>query len=445
MINSLEIDFEKSFETTDGPMSSKREINEWIDGQRGSQRQNVVQLPIEKVHKWGFDRATGDFYHESGKFFRITALEWNQEKMPIIDQPEIGILGLLSTVIDGVFHVLIQAKIEPGNVNGVQLSPTVQATKSNYSLAHGGNVPQFVEYFTNSHCRGDVSVISDNFQSEQGRRYFRKRNRNAILLTAAPREIPPEFAWFTLGQLREAFLIPNLINSCLRSVLSTLPVHSWKTGLDSVSFLSERTLLSMFRYHKEQAPDPPRVIGFGGLAEWELNNGVLTSKRSDGIKIIGVEVDAGSREVAKWSQPLVRENSEGEYGAVITNVKGIPCWVLRFAWEPGLYDLVELGPTWIIRDKTEGSIPSFWYERIQGNPGSRKVLDRVYSEEGGRFYQSQFRHVVYWVPPQVAQSLPEKHVLVSDHQLRGLVAHAHYIGIELRSLLSMAIKDWWYE
>ena len=33
---------------------------------------------------------------------------------------------------------LLQSKIEPGNINGVQLSPTVQATKSNYLRKHGG-------------------------------------------------------------------------------------------------------------------------------------------------------------------------------------------------------------------------------------------------------------------------------------------------------------------
>ena len=32
----------------------------------------------------------------------------------------------------------MQAKVEPGNINSIQLSPTLQATRSNYTKAHGG-------------------------------------------------------------------------------------------------------------------------------------------------------------------------------------------------------------------------------------------------------------------------------------------------------------------
>jgi oxidase EvaA len=47
---------------------------------------------------------------------------WSQ---PIINQPEVGYLGFIVKKINGVMHFLIQAKIEPGNVNCVQLSPTI--------------------------------------------------------------------------------------------------------------------------------------------------------------------------------------------------------------------------------------------------------------------------------------------------------------------------------
>ena len=53
-------------------------------------------------------------------------ISWDQ---PIIDQPEIGFLGILCKEIKGSLHFLLQAKIEPGNKNFVQLSPTLQATR----------------------------------------------------------------------------------------------------------------------------------------------------------------------------------------------------------------------------------------------------------------------------------------------------------------------------
>ena len=62
----------------------------------------------------------------------------------------------------------MQAKIEPGNVNYVQLSPTLQATKSNYTQVHKGRKPLFLDYFQE---RDNCEVLLDQFQSEQGARY----------------------------------------------------------------------------------------------------------------------------------------------------------------------------------------------------------------------------------------------------------------------------------
>ncbi|MFD9074046.1 NDP-hexose 2,3-dehydratase family protein [Streptomyces lasiicapitis] len=42
-------------------------------------------------------------------------------------------------------HFPLRAKAEPGNVNGVHLSPTVQAAKSNYSRAHGGSSVPYLD------------------------------------------------------------------------------------------------------------------------------------------------------------------------------------------------------------------------------------------------------------------------------------------------------------
>ena len=42
---------------------------------------------------------------------------------------------------------LLQAKAEPGNINKIQISPTVQATKSNYTRVHGGKEIPYLRYF----------------------------------------------------------------------------------------------------------------------------------------------------------------------------------------------------------------------------------------------------------------------------------------------------------
>ena len=90
-------------------------------------------------------------YHSSGKFFKIVGIDvksnmigknWDQ---PIIVQKELGILGIIKDKIKNRY--LLQAKVEPGNKNKLQLSPTVQATKSNYKRVHGGKKIPYLNFF----------------------------------------------------------------------------------------------------------------------------------------------------------------------------------------------------------------------------------------------------------------------------------------------------------
>ena len=82
---------------------------------------------------------------------------------------------------------MMQAKIEPGNLNIVQLSPTLQATRSNYTRVHGGKSPNYLEYFNGER---DVYVLVDQLQSEQGARFLQKRNRNIIVEVDENEELP---------------------------------------------------------------------------------------------------------------------------------------------------------------------------------------------------------------------------------------------------------------
>ena len=63
-------------------------------------------------------------------------------------QNENGILGIIRKKFNNKYKYLLQAKLEPGNINHLQLSPTVQATESNYKRVHGGKKnPIFRTFF----------------------------------------------------------------------------------------------------------------------------------------------------------------------------------------------------------------------------------------------------------------------------------------------------------
>ncbi|MDG1476463.1 MAG: NDP-hexose 2,3-dehydratase family protein, partial [Vicingaceae bacterium] len=174
MNNSIEHSFLRSALTLDNPFISSDEFLNWLEEKKASVKHKITPIPFSEMENWGFNDDTGNLEHDSGKFFSIEGInvktnwgnvpEWSQ---PIINQPEIGFLGIITKKIDGVLSFLMQAKIEPGNINAVQLSPTLQATKSNYTQVHKGNPPLYLEYFLEE--REDVTILLDQLQSEQGK------------------------------------------------------------------------------------------------------------------------------------------------------------------------------------------------------------------------------------------------------------------------------------
>ena len=147
--------FRRSALTEEGRFLTTAEALSWLSATAAAARFVVEPIPFSDLGEWSFDQSSGDLTHRSGKFFRVQGLhastdlappgEWHQ---PIIDQPEIGILGIIVKEFDGQLHLLMQAKMEPGNPLGVQLVPTVQATRSNYTQVHQGARPLYVDYMT---------------------------------------------------------------------------------------------------------------------------------------------------------------------------------------------------------------------------------------------------------------------------------------------------------
>ena len=114
----------------------------------------VEEIPFNALDGWFFDENSGNLYHETKKYFSVEGMivktnfyQVGQWMQPIINQPEIGILGLITKIVDNERYFLLQIKFEPGNINTLQFSPTVQATESNYRRTHAGKKTEFLEYF----------------------------------------------------------------------------------------------------------------------------------------------------------------------------------------------------------------------------------------------------------------------------------------------------------
>lgn len=442
----------------------------WFDSKRLSGHFSVERAPLDALDKWNFDGDQASLGHASGKFFRVEGLRvctnfgvtptWDQ---PIINQPEIGILGILTKVFDGVRYFLMQAKMEPGNINTLQLSPTVQATKSNFSRVHEGKLPAYLEYFVD---KDKAKVLIDQLQTEQGGRFLRKRNRNIVIEVSAEVALLDDFKWLTLAELRRLLSHNNFVNMDARSVLSTIPllddeqlVRLRHSGLDTLlgscglgslgesivrsaceetdSYRTRDEVISWFteqlvRYELAVQRVPLAELEGWTVGKWEI-------ARSDRFfSVIGVHVEAGTREVARWSQPLFADLRVGLLGFVAKKINGILHLLVQAKVEPGHIDVVELSPTVSCSSyetvAMQTTRPQF-FDHFVGESKGKIHLDVLQSEEGGRFYHLQNRNMLVEVGEHQELAVPANYMWMTFAQVTELMRHSMF-NIEARSLIS---------
>ncbi|MEV4754130.1 NDP-hexose 2,3-dehydratase family protein [Micromonospora sp. NPDC049559] len=445
-----------------GRGSDPEEFGRWLTGLGRHMYTRAGRVPLDELAGWRVDRTTGNVAHRSGKFFTVEGLEvhmpqakvprWDQ---PIINQPEVGILGILVKNFDGVLHCLMQAKAEPGNCNGLQLSPTVQATRSNYTRVHSGKSVPYLDFFRTS---APHRVLVDVRQSEQGSWFYRKRNRNMVIETTDEVPLEDGFCWLTLGEVHRLLAVDNLVNVDARTVLSCLPFAGAAAGTaygpprDAfhaaliASLGTERSalhtdgqILSWITDIRTRTDVHARRIPLNRLRGWRHADGRIAHESGLFFDVIGVDVTAGGREVGHWMQPMIEPVGQGLLAFVVKNVDGVLHVLVQARAEPGLVDVVELAPTVQCTlanyQRLPGSAwPRFLPEVLGAEPDQIR-FDTILSEEGGRFYHARNRYLVVEAKPGFRGEHPDFRWLTL-HQLAGLLRHSYYLNIQARSLVA---------
>ncbi len=409
----------------------------------------VERTALEAMADWHVDTATGDIAHRSGKFFAVRGLRvhtdqqgtasWSQ---PIIVQPEIGILGILVKKFDGRPHCLMQAKMEPGNVNLLQLSPTVQATRSNYTRVHHGGAVPYLEHFV-APQRG--RVVFDALQSEQGSWFLGKRNRNMIVEVSGDVPVHDDFCWLDLDQIADLLTVPNLVNMDSRTVLSGMPfLRPERDGPSPRRALHTfEALLSWFTEMKAKRSLSQRTVPLATVAHWRYADGEIRHDSGRYFSIVGVNVRASSREVAKWSQPMLKPAGRGVIGFLGRRIDGVFHVLVQAKTEAGTHDLVELAPTVSCAPVNYAHLPPArrprYLDELQGASADRTLVDVVHSEEGGRFLHAENRYLVVDVGEDFALDVPDDFCWMTADQLTAFAQHGNYVNVAARCLLGCLV------
>jgi oxidase EvaA len=464
-------DFLISALTTTNEFMDTQAVQAWVAKQNKEVVVNVKPKKLAELTNWHFDAATGDLVHDSGKFFSIVGIDiktnWGKVshwQQPIINQPEIGFLGIIVKKFNGILYFLMQAKIEPGNINYVQLSPTLQATKSNYTKVHQGKSPLFLDYFNGTK---PSKVLIDQLQSEQGARFLRKRNRNIIVEVTEDLEVPSNFVWLTLGQIKELLKFDNLVNMDTRTVIScinfgtyspevtdfyhTLNINKGKSAgfeLDMlISALSASKAIHTIdriiswvtnlksTFDLEVTKMPLKDVQF-----WKKDEYQIFHEAGKYFKVIGVEVEIGNREVQSWCQPLVESAQEGIMAFIVKKINGTYHFLVQAKLESGNFDVIEMAPTvqcltGNYREGQQEYIPAFLDYVLNAKPEQIK-LSSYQSEEGGRFFQEQNRNMIIEADDQFPIEVPENFIWMTLNQMLSFIQYNNYLNVEARSLIS---------
>ncbi|TPQ22610.1 NDP-hexose 2,3-dehydratase family protein [Streptomyces sporangiiformans] len=438
----------ESAAAVDGGVMTHREFFRWLDERREEQAQRVERVPFEALRGWDFDPRTGDLRHATGGFFSIRGLrvrsgfgpvrEWSQ---PVILQPEIGMLGIAVREFGGVLHLLMQAKSEPGNVNGVQLSPTVQATKSNYTRLHGGSAVPYLDSFRVPDPR---KVVADVLQSEQGSWFLHKRNRNMVVEVGPEVEAGRDFCWLTLGQVNALLHHDNLVNMDARTVLSCLPDWRYASGdsaRDHTSALhKDLEIRSWITRRRAEHDGAVELIPLKDAEGWRRSGDALSHARGLFFSIVGVDVSSGRREVPAWTQPLLQPHGTGIAALLVRNIGGVRHALLRARAEPGFLDVVELGPTVQCAPENYAHLPPAdqppYLEEVLRRRSAGVLYDTALSEEGGRFRNAQSRYMIIEVEEDFPTSAAEDFRWVTPWQLDALLKYSHHLNVQARTLVA---------
>ncbi|QYC42723.1 NDP-hexose 2,3-dehydratase [Nonomuraea coxensis DSM 45129] len=415
----------------------------------------VTRLPLEELAGWRADPVTGDLRHVSGGFFTVEGLDvrrpgwavpgWSQ---PIINQPEAGILGILLRRVAGEPHLLMQAKNEPGNPGGVQLSPTVQATRSNYTRLHRGRAVPYLELFRRPRGR----VLADVRQSEQGAWFFRKRNRNMVVEVSEHVEAAEGFRWLPLRRVRELLSAPDLVNMDARTVLACLPVlgggEPRSDGGFGAAVARSRDpragarhglpeLLSWLSGVRSTVEVHARPVPLAQVRHWRRSDGRIAHESGRFFEVIGVGVEARGREVASWTQPMIAPVGTGVVAFLVRRIGGVVHALAHARVEPGYTDVVELAPTVQCTPGNYDRLPAAarppLLAEVLTAPAGRVRFDTVLSEEGGRFYHARNRYQVIEVDENPLPGHPAFR-WIALHQLDELLRHSYYLNVQARTL-----------
>lgn len=402
---------------------------DWLKSQKKNNKIRIRKKKIDLLKDWIFK--DNIIFHKSKNFFSIKAFLFQQKNkkrfQPLILQKEHGILGIIKQNKKGKDYYLLQSKIEPGNINGIQISPTVQATKSNYLRKHGGKKTLFLNYFLKQQKK--IKIVSKIKLSEQGSRFLNKKNWN-ILLETDKINIPlkKNYCWLTKENIRYLINKKNMLNMDTISVLSS----AIKKNLNENLITSNNNLKNRLNQFDKKIKSTRKIISFDNLRGWKIKKNSISDIKKKYFSIFFIDVIANLREVNKWEQPILSDHSSSLNGFLVSKINNTKHYLLKIINEPGFdqskYTSTIFEKNFNLNSRKNIKFLSFFKK-------NNCLMNLVNSDEGGRFLNNQTRNLINEIKDYKKINLNKNFIWASHNQVIDLIKQ-NKITIEARNLFA---------
>ena len=409
-----------------------KNFRKWFNSQK---KLNKIKVKIKKLNHLKFWIYNKKFIiHKSKRFFKIVGIEvksnfagknWDQ---PIIVQNEQGILGIIKNKRTKKY--LLQAKVEPGNKNKLQLSPTVQATKSNYQRVHGGKKTPYLNIFKNN----KIKFIS---QSEQGYRYLFKFNKNALVEIKKKIKIFQNFYWFSKDDLKLLIKKKSILNMDTVSVFSSFIK---KNSID-LPIQKMQKINSWIRQNDKIHKLKVKVKPLSNLSNWKVGSEKIIHKNNKHFSVIGINIISNKREIEEWDQPIIKGKRLAFAGYLVKVFNKTDHYLCKYNKKPGLKKSTlscTVNTSDLDNYKKNNNLMGFEKKMIRDfffnkKKIFKKIFDNVLSDEGGRFFNCQIRYKVLKLSNTTKIKIPSNYFWISQNQMIDMIKKKK-VDIEARLL-----------
>ena len=410
-----------------------KDILNWLNNQKKEQLLIVKKINLSQLSKWIYGKR--EIYHKSKRFFKIVGIRiqsnfYNKKKwdQPIIVQNEIGILGIIKNIKTNKY--LLQAKVEPGNINKIQISPTVQATRSNYSRIHGGKIIPYLKYFKKKNKNFSL-------QTEQAFRYYNKKNSNIVTFVTKKIDLDENFRWFSKIEILKLLKEKNLIN------MDTLSVFSSFIKKRKIDFPlnKEKKIILWRNLLKKKYFLKNKIININLIKNWNLTKKKIYHQTNDYFSVIGIKVKTNKREITDWCQPIIKGSKMAFVGYLIKEFKNTNHYLCRYILKPGSKEgtfTCSVNTSKFNGYKKNENLTNFQKKLISKFfvKSKKLIYDNILSDEGGRFYHSQIKYMACRLDKSQDIVLPESYIWLSQNQIIDLI-FKQKIDIEARLLFGI--------